>query len=268
VSAVRLQLGAAGALLWRDVLVLRSYRWRILTDNLGMLFTLALFYYLSRLVHVQAFESPDAYFAFVVVGLLILQVVQSSFRVPGQIRQELVAGTFERILISPFGAVGGILAFLLFPVLYAVAVATVTVLVAAVVFDLPVEWSTAALAWPVALLGSLCFAALALGFAAATVRFKQAPGTAYVIAVISLVAGVYFPVALLPDWIEWTALVQPFTPTVDLLRHLLAGLPLENPAWVELLKLVGFAAVLLPMGVFLVARAVDGGRRRGTITEY
>jgi ABC-2 type transport system permease protein len=262
------QLAAAGALVRRDMLVLRSYRWRILTDNLGVLFTLALFYYLSRLVRIEAFASPDAYFAFVVVGLLILQVVQSTLSVSGQVRQELVAGTFERVLISPFGAVGGILALLVFPVLYAIAVATVTLLVAALVFGLPVAWSTAALAWPVAVLASLCFAALALGFAAATVRFKQAPGTAYLLAVISLIAGLYFPVALLPDWVEWTAAIQPFTPTVDLLRHLLAGLPLENPAWLELLKLAGFAAVLLPAGIYLVGRAVDGGRRVGTITEY
>ena len=267
-SALALQVSAAGALVRRDMLVLRSYRWRILTDNLGVLFTLALFYYLSRLVRVEAFASPDAYFAFVVVGLLILQVVQSTLGVSGQIRQELMAGTFERVLISPFGAVGGILAMLVFPALYAMAVATVTLLVGALVFGLPVQWSTAALAWPVAVLSTLCFAALALGFAAATVRFKQAPGTAYLLAVISLIAGVYFPVALLPDWIEWAAAVQPFTPTVDLLRHVLAGLPLDNPAWLELLKLAGFAAVLLPAGVYLVARAVNAGRRAGTITEY
>lgn len=265
---VRLQLDAAAALFWRDVLVFKSYRWRLLTENLGIVFSLALFYYLSRLVHVPAFDSPDAYFAFVVVGLLILQVMQSTLRLPGQIRQELVAGTFERIVVSPFGAVGGIVAFLLFPIVYALVLATLTLLIAALVFGLPVAWGTAALAWPVALLGCLCFAPLALGFGAATVRFKQAPGTAYVLAVISLVAGLYFPVALLPDWIEWASSAQPFTPAVDLLRHLLAGLPLQGSLWIELSKLTGFALLSIPVGVLLVNRAVDSGRRRGTITEY
>lgn len=267
-TALRLHADAAAALLWRDILVYRTYRFRVVTENLGLVFSLALFYYLSRLVHVDAFDSPDAYFAFVVVGLLILQVVQSSFMLPGQLRQELVAGTFERMVVSPFGPVGSIVSLLIFPVVYALVLATITLLLAAALFGLPVSWSTAALAWPIAFLGSLCFASLALGFAAATVRFKQAPGTAYVLAVISIVAGLYFPVALLPDWIEWTSAVQPFTPTVNLLRHVLAGLPLEDPVWLELLRLAAFAAVLVPLGVFLVSRAVESGRRHGTITEY
>jgi ABC-2 type transport system permease protein len=268
VSRLALQLDAAAAVFWRDVLVFKTYRWRLVTENLGIVFSLALFYYLSRLVRVSAFESPDAYFAFVVVGLLVLQVLQSTFRLPGQIRQELVAGTFERVLVSPFGAVWGIVAFLLFPTLYALVLAALTLLTAALLFGLPVAWSTAALAAPVALLGCLCFAPLALGFAAATVRFKQAPGTAYVLAMISLVAGLYFPVALLPDWIEWASSVQPFTPAVDLLRHLLAGLPLQHSPWLDLAKLLGFAVLSIPIGVFLVNRAVESGRRLGVITEY
>jgi hypothetical protein len=36
----------------------------------------------------------------------------------------------------------------------------------------------------------------------------------------------------------------------------------------ELAKLAGFAAVLLPLSALLLSAAVSLGRRRGTITEY
>ena len=61
-------------------------------------------------------------------------------------------------------------------------------------------------------------------------------GAGLVVTGISLVAGLYFPVSLLPDWIQWASNVQPFTPAVDLLRYLLIGTPLEGSAMADLLK--------------------------------
>ena len=85
---------------------------------------------------------------------------------------------------------------------------------------------------------------------------------------IALVSGLYFPIVLLPEWIQWVADVQPFTPAVDLLRHLLVGLPLREPAWTSILKLVGFAIVLLPLAAWAVSCAIRRARRTGTIIEY
>ncbi len=100
------------------------------------------------------------------------------------------------------------------------------------------------------------------------VRYKQAPGAAYVVAAISLVAGFYFPPSLLPWWLEWASNVQPFTPAVELLRHLLVGQPLVHSAWVDVAKLLGFSAVLVPFGVAALVIAIERGRRSGTLTEY
>ena len=60
---------------------------------------------------------------------------------------------------------------------------------------------------------------------------------------ITLIAGFYFPVSLLPGWIQWASDVQPFTPAVDLLRHLLIGIDLEGSAWLAVARLAGFAAI-------------------------
>jgi ABC-2 type transport system permease protein len=131
-----------------------------------------------------------------------------------------------------------------------------------------VQWATVVLALPVALVGSIAFASIGLIFAGMVVRFKQAPGTAYVLAVISLVAGFYFPPSLLPWWLRWASEVQPFTPAVDLLRHLLVGQPLRYSAVEDIVKLLGFSAVLLPIGIGVLVWAVNSSRASGTITEY
>ena len=41
--------------------------------------------------------------------------------------------------------------------------------------------------------GALSFSAWALVLAAVTIRFKQAPGTAYLLAGISVISGLYSP---------------------------------------------------------------------------
>ena len=49
--------------------------------------------------------------------------------------------------------------------------------------------------------GALSFSAWALVLAAVTIRFKQAPGTAYLLAGISVISGLYSPSPAL-DWIQ------------------------------------------------------------------
>ncbi len=61
---------------------------------------------------------------------------------------------------------------------------------------------------------------------------------------------------------------QPFTAATDLLRHLLVNSSLGEAPVGSLLKLVAFAAVLLPLSVFMLTRAIRSGQRRGTIIEY
>ena len=264
---LRFHLSAAGAVVQRDFAIFVSYRARTLAMLANVGLSVTLFYYISRLVDVESFATPADYFAFVVIGLIITQVLQSTLGVALLLRSELVAGTFERILMSPFGVVGGVVSMMIFPFLTSVCLA-VAMLAVAVAFGMPIESSTALLALPVGFLGALSFAGFGVLFAALAVVFKQATGVQWVVALVSLVGGLYFPVALFPDWIQWTSEVQPFTPTVDLLRHLLSGHPMQGPAAEAVIKLVAFAGVLIPLSMVALAAAARRARRRGTIIEY
>jgi ABC-2 type transport system permease protein len=261
---------AAGAICKRDLLVLLSYRSRAFTIVFATGFSLTLFYYVSRLVSSPRIGSPDDYYAFVVVGLVIFGLLSSTLSTPvTTLRAELQAGTFERMVVSPFGAVRSIASLLLFPLIQAGVLAVLSLAFAALVFGLDLRWSTAALVVPIGALGAAAFAPFGLLMSAAGVLFKQTnAGATFIITGITLLAGVYFPVELLPGWIRWASEVQPFTPAVDLLRNVLVGTPLRNAAWVDLTKLAGFAAVLLPLSFVVLRAAVARSRRIGTIIEY
>jgi ABC-2 type transport system permease protein len=256
--------------LHRDFLVASSYRWRFLTGFVSGFATIAIFYYVSRLVRVESSLSPDEYFAFVTIGIVIVTVVNATLTTPHvALRQELVAGTFERFLFAPGGTVVSIVSLLLFPALYALVTVMSMLMFAAVVFGLELEWPTVPLAVPLALLAIIAFAPFGILLQASVVIGKKAPpGANYLVLLIAFISGLYFPVSLLPGWLEWASEVQPFTPATDLLRWSLVGQSLPDSAWLNVAKLVGFAVVTTPVALYVMSAMLSQSRRRGTILEF
>jgi ABC-2 type transport system permease protein len=266
---VRLWWDAMWGIMRRDAILFTTYRTQLVSQFLGPLFTITLFYYISHLVTARTIHSPGGYFGFVIVGLVIVQILTLSLGVmPVMVRQELVSGTIERFLVSAHGPVNGIVGTMLFPLISAMLTGVVTLAMAALVFGLPLA-STAALAIPVSLLGMLAFVPFAFFLVALVMAFKQAASaTQFIIAALAIVGGLYFPITVLPEWIRWAAEVQPFTPATDLLRHLIVDTPLRQSATVDLLKMVGFVVVLLPAGFALLRLSIRYGQRTGTVAEY
>lgn len=266
---MRSWLEAMWGIIRRDAILFVSYRTQIVSQLLGPLFTIAVFYYISHLLTVKSFHSPGGYFGYVIVGLVIVEILTISLGImPGSVRQELVSGTIERFLVSAHGPVNGILGTMLFPLANAFLSGVLTLVLATVVFGLPLA-ATSFLAIPVALLGVIAFTPFALFLVAVVMAFKQVAAVSqFIVSGIAIVGGLYFPIALLPTWIRWASEVQPFTPATDLMRHLLVDTPLMHPAGVELLKLVGFSVVLLPASFMLLRASIRYGQRTGTVAEY
>jgi len=257
------------AVMRRDLHVYVSYRTRLVSQLLTSVFSLTLFYYVSRLVHLRGFTSPASYFAFVVVGLALVSVMYSCFLIPEYIRQELVAGTFDRLVLSPFGPVRSVIAMTLFPLLLSFFLAIVTLAIGCLLFGMHLHWATVPLALPAIGLALLAFVPFGLLFAALTVVIKQGNvGTSWLIALMALTGGVYFPITVLPQWLQFISRIQPFTPATSVLRHLLVDSPVTASFGPSLLKLALFAGVLLPLAILVLAGAIRAGQRRGTIIEY
>lgn len=262
--------GAALAMLRRDAVIFLSYRMRVITTVFGALFSVVLFHFISRLVHAASVGSPDDYFASVVVGLAVLELLTSVVLLPGMtVRQELVAGTFERLVLSPLGAVGSILSLLAFPFTVAVGSAILTIGSAVLIFGVDLHWATVGLALPVALLGALAFAPFGILAVAIGMQARQAAvGAGFALSGISIVSGAYFPPSVLPAWLRWTFDVQPFSPAIELMRHVLLDAPMRDSVGVALAKMAASAFVLLPLALWVLRAMVTRARRRGTLLEY
>ncbi len=269
-STIVAHVDAALAIAKRDVSVFRSYRMRFPAQVIRSFIGVALFYYISQLVTVAPFNHPEAYFAFVVVGLVIMELMLSTLNsLPGRVRQEVVAGTFERLVLSPFGPTASVISLSVFPLLLALMSGMLTIAFATIVFGMPIRWETLPLSLPIAFVGCLCFVALALVATASVILFKESEvGIGFLTTAISFLGGFVFPIALLPEWIQWTSNAQPFTPTLELLRNVLVGTPLDGSPWTMFAKIAAAAAVLLPLSTWVLSVAIRKSQERGTIIEY
>jgi len=268
VNAVLGYRDAVAAVVRRDLRIFLTYRFRWLSRIVGTLLSLTTFYYVSKLARADAVGSHSSYFAFLLVGIVALPVLTGAMTVAQFVRQELVAGNFERILVSPTGPVIGILAMLLFPVAFALLLAAVTLALGVVLFGVHLHLGGIPVTLAVMALGCIAFAAIGLLFVATLIAFKSSAAITWVIAGLGLVGGVYFPLSLFPGWIRWAGSVQPLTPTIDLLRHELVGASLAHAAWADWVKLTAFAAVLLPVATYILSQSIKLSRSQGTILEY
>jgi ABC-2 type transport system permease protein len=260
----------AGAIVRRDARIFWSYRLRPVRELVGTIFTVALFYELAQLVSSRRFPTPGAYFEFAAVGLAFTPMLRSALIAPpAALREELLAGTFERLALSPLGASACLIASLAFPLVLAIGTGLLVLLVASAFFGLALSWPACALAIPLGALTALALVPFGALLLAMGVFVKQVTvGSGWILAGLGLVGGVYFPPALLPGWIRWSADLQPATPALALLRHVLTGAPVGAPLGLELVKLAAFAAIGVPVAAAVLRAACEHARRRGTLLEY
>ena len=261
------------AFLRRDGRVALSYRASFALSALSILFLLALFFYLGRIVDNAEFASTQGldsdYFAYAVVGLALLQILSVSMAsFSRKLREEQTTGTFEALMATPASPSLIILASAAYDLLQAVFSAIGLILLAVVVFGLHLDTDPASLAVAAtALVGCLgLFASLGVVIAAFTVVFKRATALlAMVISGLALLGGVYFPIDVLPPVIEAVARALPFTWGLDVLRASLLGGEVDP---VQLAGLFGAAALLLPAALFAFGASVERARRTGSLAQY
>jgi ABC-2 type transport system permease protein len=87
-------------------------------------------------------------------------------------------------------------------------------------------------------------------------------------AVSSLLGGVYYPVEVLPGWLQMLARLLPITYALHAMRLALlqgAGFDILLP---DLLALTLFAVILLPLSLLAFQFAVRRARQDGSLTHY
>jgi ABC-2 type transport system permease protein len=260
------------AFLRRDWAISWSYRLPFALGLLQTFLTLGFLYFLSRLVGPRIGVADGSlhggYFAYVVLGTTLLSIFSVNLTAFAQrLRTDQTTGTLEVLFTMPPRASLVVLASASYQITYALVVGGLTVALA-VGFGMRFEASAGSVLVALAtLVASLVlFAATGVAFAGFVVVFKRAETvTALATAALSLLAGVYYPIELMPHPLRVLADVIPLTWALQVVRGALLGaqLPLARLGELSLV-----AVLLLPVAMWLFSVALDRARRTGTLGQY
>jgi ABC-2 type transport system permease protein len=262
------------AFLRRDLLVMLSYRMAFVSDLLAIAVQAIMFGFVAELVDPSTLPTYNGvqagYFEFVMVGVVIATVSGLLLqRVSTAIRHEQMIGTLEALLVTPTSPTtvqAGSVAFDLLFIPFRMAVLLVAV---AVTLGLGFELN-GVLPSLVLLIGFVPFVwGLGLVAAGAIVTFRHGGGVVgLAMTVLGLVSGAFFPLALLPAWLEALAKANPVAIAMEGTREALIGGAGWEGVGTAMLILVPLSSAALFAGVVAFRAALAREHRRGTLGLY
>src|SRR5919106_357392 len=258
----------------RDFLVMWSYRLAFFSDWINLVFQIALFYFIGRLIdpgRLPTFSGVRVtYIEFVAVGIRPSSFVYIGLsRVVSVIRNEQLMGTLESLLMTPTALTTIQLGSVTYDLLY-VPIRTVVFLLLAVAF-LGARFSLGGLGPAALVLTAFIPVVWVLGMisAAGVLTFRRGLGVVgFVSLLLTTTSSTYVPVEILPGWLQGIATLNPITIALSGMREALLGGAGWEQVMPAILVLVPTAVASIGLGVVAFRLALLRERRRGTLGLY
>jgi ABC-2 type transport system permease protein len=261
----------AWAAFQRDRRIAISYRAGFLLGIVGSVFSIFMVFFMGVAFGdaVEVEQYGTTYFGFALVGIAMAELMGLGLAgIGSRVREGQMTGTLELMVLSPNRL--GLL--LLSSSLWAHALALgmfVLYLVVAVFLGLQLDRMHVPMALASLALSILSFNALGLLAASFVIVLKQGNPVTWVVGAASmLLAGVYYPTSVLPDWLAAIGILLPLTHALELMRRsMLAGEGLDT-LWGPFLALLLLTAILLPAGLCACHLAVRFAQTDGSLSQY
>lgn len=260
------------AMFVRDARIALSFPFRFWIQWLGVLVSVASFYFVSQLVPASARLGVSGhratYFSYVIVNVAFVGFQSTALAAfANSIRGDQLYGTLEAILATPARLAQLVLSAGAWPfALTLVQVALTLALASLAGLDLGHADPVATLVFLALTLATM--SSIGVLSAAAVMLFKQpGPTDLLVGGAASLLGGVLFPIALLPLPLRVLSWLMPITHALNGLRGALAGAHLAALA-ADGLWLTAATAVLLPLSLVVFAYAVARAKFDGTLALH
>lgn len=262
------------AFVHKDYLVESSYKMAFALSMIGSFFPLITFFFIGELVGNNSGDTlaryGGDYFSFALVGLAFsryFQLAISTFS--SSMQRAQMAGCLEAILSSRTDPRAVVIYSSVYSFLSSAAQLIFMFLAGVLFFG----FSFSAMNIPAFLLtlvfALLTFIGMGVLSAAGTIVFKKGEPFAWFFgAFSSLFGGVYFPIEIMPDWLEGISVIVPIRYALEALRlSILKGYSIDMISD-HLFVLGGMAVVLFTLSVQAFQWAVEKGKRDGTLMHY
>jgi len=261
----------------RDFKIWWTYKFWLTLDISGIVLFVATYYLFSLIATPQQVQdagyTTGGYFTFALIGIAFQQYVFFAVQSVNQsIREEQWNGTMETVLSSATDFKVFLLGETCFYFIVSSAFLFISLLMG---FLLGAQFS----ANPASVLSAIVLSALliashmAIGVLSAGVITKTKQGDPLTWAfswMTQFVSGVFYPLRILPWYLEWIGRIFPLTYSLDGIRLCLqAGQDLSSPAVLsDAVSLLIFIIVATPVALYVFKKGYNAARKDGSLGQY
>jgi ABC-2 type transport system permease protein len=268
------ELAKLPAFLRRDLRITLSYRTAAIGGLLAVVAQALVFSFIGKLVDPSRLPTfggaRTTYMEFVTIGIAFSMVVGLMLhQVAMAIRAEQMIGTLESLLVTPTRIITVQAGSAAFQLLYVPLRIGVFLGLIGLLFGLNFH-ASGIVPSMVILVGFVPFVwGLGLMSAAAILTFRRGGGAVTIGgSALGLISGAFFPLALLPVWLQTIAKVNPLAIAINGVRGSLIGGLGWTSVGAHLLELVPLSAAAVAAGIFAFQLALRRERRLGTLGLY
>ncbi len=262
------------AFIKKDFLIEASYKLAFILGIFSILVTVAGYFFIDKLFghrivsHLEEFGVN--YFSYVLLSMAFFSYVGvglGSFAT--RIRSEQMQGTLEAILLTPTEVPTILFSMALFNLLFATFNMLVYIGLGIFLFKINFSNVNMVSAFVVLLLTISSFSGLGILSASFVMVFKRGNPVGWAINIFEgLIGGVYFPVSILPLWLQYIAKFFPITYAIRAIElAVYKGYTLGQLKF-EITLLCIFSLILIPLSLVVFRFALNKARMDGSLVQY
>jgi ABC-2 type transport system permease protein len=206
------------------------------------------------------------------IVLLIGAVIWSYLGLIFEIVTETVAwerweGTIEYTFMAPLSRPAHLLGMGAFAVLYGVL--RTVLLFGAVAFFLDVHFDNPDFAAAAVVLAVSSFSFIGIGMMTAVLPLispEKGTQLGFIAqGLLLVVSGVYYPVTILPQWMQWLSVISPATYTLEGARKAIIDGASVSDIWGDIWPLIVIGVIAIPVGLLVFRRGEQFAKRHGRL---
>jgi len=271
IKGIQLEMRQSYAFVARNFnLVKRYWGWEVVWLAYSIANSLSVTFIGAGAAEITGETQIDTNFliTYLLVGTLVWRFLASIFNnISEMIAWERWEGTIEYTFMAPVHRFNQMLGQTIFAIVYSLVFTVVIGVVVAAFFDLDFADADFTAATVILLVGSLSFVGIGVVASILPLLYPErgAQMTNIVQAFFLLVSGIYYPVSVLPGWLQVLAKISPATYVLEGMRAaLLPNTATADPlSYVWPLLIMGL--IMLPLGIHLFQRAERYTKRTGKL---
>jgi ABC-2 type transport system permease protein len=258
----------------KDFIAASSYKLSFIMQLLNIILSVAVFFFMAKLFgsaiipHLKPYGGD--YFSFVLIGVAFSDYLGIALgSMAGTIRGGQVMGTLEALLVTQTEIPTIVISSSLYSFIWTSIRVIAYLAVGAWGFNMNIQSANYGGALLILLLTIIAFSSMGIISASFIMVLKRGDPISWVFTNLSwLLGGLYYPISVLPEWLQKLSYLLPITYALEGMRlALLKGYSIAQLSN-TILALLIFSAIMLPISILCFKYAVKRAKIDGSLTQY